>query len=149
MYGVIMLVIMAGAYLLDEQSRVQSFGKFMSLQDQNAELASNLVRWKAFPERPPDGLGTWTPPGKGDVMEAVRIDAPIGAIDQEAGGVLVGVDAATVERSRLSPKQSPLLAPAARPSWHHIVLEDPADEPLAPSESSHPPSHGVGSPLPL
>merc|ERR1712232_1199817 len=38
-YSVIMLTIMAGAYFLDQQSRLQSFSQVMSLQDKNAALA--------------------------------------------------------------------------------------------------------------
>ncbi|CAK9071332.1 Hypothetical protein SCF082_LOCUS35325 [Durusdinium trenchii] len=46
MYSVAMLIIMAGAYFLDEQTRLQSFGQVMSLQDQNAALAEMMLRWK-------------------------------------------------------------------------------------------------------
>mmetsp|Transcript_16556 Transcript_16556/g.42710 ORF Transcript_16556/g.42710 Transcript_16556/m.42710 type:complete len:458 (+) Transcript_16556:62-1435(+) len=52
-YSVTMLIIMAGAYILDEQSRLQSFEQFMSLQDQNAVLAESLLRWKVIPSEPP------------------------------------------------------------------------------------------------
>eukprot|EP00438_Fugacium_kawagutii_P029451 Skav212643 [mRNA] locus=scaffold681:60750:62035:+ [translate_table: standard] len=45
---VAMLIIMAGAYFLDEQTRLQSFGQVMSLQDQNAALAEMMLRWKAL-----------------------------------------------------------------------------------------------------
>eukprot|EP00933_Yihiella_yeosuensis_P083759 TRINITY_DN9801_c0_g3_i1.p1 TRINITY_DN9801_c0_g3~~TRINITY_DN9801_c0_g3_i1.p1 ORF type:complete len:424 (+),score=78.94 TRINITY_DN9801_c0_g3_i1:118-1389(+) len=50
-YSVLMLTIMAGAYFLDEQSRLQSFGHLMSLQDENASLADAMLRWKVIPER--------------------------------------------------------------------------------------------------
>ena len=48
MYSVVMLIIMAGAYFLDEQTRLQSYGQVMSLQDQNAALAEMMLRWKAM-----------------------------------------------------------------------------------------------------
>jgi len=50
MYSVAMLIIMAGAYFLDEQTRLQSFGQVMSLQDQNAALAEMMLRWKVLPD---------------------------------------------------------------------------------------------------
>lgn len=49
-YSVAMLVMMAGAYALDEQSRLQSFSTLMSLEDRNAALAERLLRWKVLPE---------------------------------------------------------------------------------------------------
>jgi len=51
-YSVWMLVIMAGAYILDEQSRLHSFEQFMSLQEKNAVLAERLLRWKVIPAEP-------------------------------------------------------------------------------------------------
>jgi len=51
-YTITMLIIMAGAYLLDEQSRLRSFSELMSLQDNNAALAERLLRWKVLPESP-------------------------------------------------------------------------------------------------
>ncbi|CAE7684961.1 unnamed protein product, partial [Symbiodinium sp. CCMP2456] len=50
MYSVAMLIIMAGAYFLDEQTRLQSYEQVMSLQDQNAALAEMMLRWKVLPE---------------------------------------------------------------------------------------------------
>merc|ERR1719237_1495500 len=44
-----MLGIVAGAYVLDEQSRLQSFSQMTSLQDKNAILAERLLRWKVLP----------------------------------------------------------------------------------------------------
>mmetsp|Transcript_61719 Transcript_61719/g.130254 ORF Transcript_61719/g.130254 Transcript_61719/m.130254 type:complete len:245 (-) Transcript_61719:52-786(-) len=58
-YSVTMLMIMAGAYILDEQSRLQSFEHFMSLQDQNAILAENLLHWKV--RNPPREMGPDSP----------------------------------------------------------------------------------------
>ncbi|CAK0861357.1 unnamed protein product [Prorocentrum cordatum] len=49
MYSVTMLVIVACAYFLDEQSRLQSFGQLTSLEDRNARLADQLLRWKFIP----------------------------------------------------------------------------------------------------
>ncbi|CAE8599567.1 unnamed protein product, partial [Polarella glacialis] len=59
-YSVVMLVIVAGAYFLDEQSRLQSHSELAFLQDQNAALAEMMIRWKVLPERRPStGQDTW------------------------------------------------------------------------------------------
>jgi len=52
-YSAAVLVITATAYALDEQTRLQSFMKLMSLQDRNAILAETLLRWKVLPESSP------------------------------------------------------------------------------------------------
>jgi hypothetical protein len=62
--SVAMLVIMACAYSLDEQSRLQSFGQLMSLQDKNAALADQLMRWKFIPETGIFSGGVEGPTGK-------------------------------------------------------------------------------------
>jgi len=52
-YSAAVLVITATAYALDEQTRLQSFMKLMSLQDRNAILAEMLLRWKVLPGNSP------------------------------------------------------------------------------------------------
>jgi len=52
-YSAAVLVITATTYALDEQTRLQSFMKLMSLQDRNTILAETLLRWKVLPERSP------------------------------------------------------------------------------------------------
>eukprot|EP00929_Paragymnodinium_shiwhaense_P092394 TRINITY_DN52285_c0_g1_i1.p1 TRINITY_DN52285_c0_g1~~TRINITY_DN52285_c0_g1_i1.p1 ORF type:complete len:498 (+),score=108.84 TRINITY_DN52285_c0_g1_i1:69-1562(+) len=55
-YSFVILSIMAVAYFLDEQSRLQSVGELMTLQDRNARLADRLLRWKVLPESPQLGI---------------------------------------------------------------------------------------------
>jgi len=52
-YSAAVLVITATTYALDEQTRLQSFVKLMSLQDRNAILAEMLLRWKVLPGSSP------------------------------------------------------------------------------------------------
>uniref|UniRef100_A0A6T1E8M4 Uncharacterized protein n=1 Tax=Alexandrium monilatum TaxID=311494 RepID=A0A6T1E8M4_9DINO len=102
-FSVIMLVIMAGTYALDEQSRLHSHSKLMSLQDQNAQLAESMLRWKVLAEA---GSAAGPPQPPGDFGVQAHSGGPPAGQGRHAGSPGPGrlVDIAVGAWSRLTTK---------------------------------------------
>lgn len=131
-YSVAMMVIIAGAYLLDEQSRLQSFGQLMSLQEKNAVLAERLLRWKVLPESPSANVGS------GGI--GVTIDS------RELGSGGLAATGACSPAAPLPPRAGGVSG------WRHIVLEEPDFGTASSSSGSfagHPAMPSVHAEFPL
>mmetsp|Transcript_71165 Transcript_71165/g.179754 ORF Transcript_71165/g.179754 Transcript_71165/m.179754 type:complete len:476 (+) Transcript_71165:76-1503(+) len=148
-YSVIMLLIMAFAYALDEQSRVSSFQQLTALQDLNAALAEHLLRSKAS-EPPPAAIATPIPkvvgggaglaPAVSTAATATRRPAaytnccPLAASSLPAAPAPAPESPAAMAHGMSSRATLLLQNNSEHRGWHHRVLEDPA-KPPTPSSS--------------
>jgi len=128
-YSIVMLVIMACAYVFDEQSRLQSFEQLMFLQDQNAALAERLLRSKGNLQQ-----------GSGEASPHLELGLPPlapaspAAVVRPTAAACPLADGAALGTSSLSATLSPW--PPSISGWHHVVLEDPSERPISASSRS-------------
>lgn len=119
MYSVAMLIIMAGAYFLDEQTRLQSYEQVMSLQDQNAALAEMMLRWKVLPEVESGNGGNPVPQDNsldsGSISSCVTQRPPLAKASIARWTGAVGGGRASSSRVRFALPSPPPAVPTRRP----------------------------------